>query len=207
MKVADIMTREVVTIRNAAPVAEATKLMQQRGVQALIVPPSYELDAFGIVTVDDVVGKVIAYGRNPKRLRVFEIMTKPCIVLNPDLGVEYAARLLSEHHLHSAPVIQSALLGILSATDILERSTALERPQELELAEKIQQLSVAARRICQDVGPGAQACAEAWAQVDALEAEVAHQRSEPLSKTAFETFCDEFPEALRDRDYDAWCSG
>jgi CBS domain-containing protein len=159
MNVADIMTREVVTIRNSASVAEAAKLMQQRGVHALMVPPSHELDAYGIVTVDDVVGKVIAFGRNPQRLRVYEIMTKPCIVLNPNLGVEYAARLLTEHHLHSAPVIQSELLGVLSITDILERSTALAKPLELELADKIQQLSARARRICHEQGPGSEACA------------------------------------------------
>ena len=35
-RVADIMTRDVVTIRNSATVAEAAKLMSQRGVQALI---------------------------------------------------------------------------------------------------------------------------------------------------------------------------
>ncbi len=95
------MTREVVTIRNSATVAEAVKLMQQRGVQALIVQQSHELDAYGVVTVGDIVGKVIAFGRNPKRMRVHEIMTKPCIVLNPNLGVEYAARLLYSRRLKS----------------------------------------------------------------------------------------------------------
>jgi hypothetical protein len=104
-------------------------------------------------------------------------------------------------------VIQTELLGILSLTDILERSSAIDQPLELEFAAKVQQLSATARRICQEEGPGSAACADAWAVVDALEAEMAHQRSEPLEKTAFETFCDEFPEALRDRDYDAWCSG
>ncbi|MDJ0706720.1 MAG: CBS domain-containing protein [Leptolyngbyaceae cyanobacterium MO_188.B28] len=207
MKVADIMTREVVTIRNSATVAEAVKLMQQRGVQALIVQQSHELDAYGVVTVGDIVGKVIAFGRDPKRIRVYEIMTKPCIVLNPDLGVEYAARLLTQAHLHSAPVIQSELLGILSITDILERSSAIEKPQELELAEKIQHLSETARRICQENGPGSAACANAWSVVDALQAEFAHQRFEPLEKTAFETFCDEYPEAFKDREDDAWFGG
>jgi CBS domain-containing protein len=207
MKVADIMTREVVTIHNSAPVAEVAKLMQQRNIYAVIVLPSYELDAYGIVTLEDVVGKVIAFGRNPKRLRVFEIMTKPCIVLNPDLGVEYAARLLTDNHLHSAPVIQSTLLGILSITDILKRSSALEKPQELELTEKVLQLTANARRICQENGPGSKACADAWAMVDSLEAEVAHQRTEPLEKTSFESFREEFPEAFRDQEYDTWCSG
>jgi CBS domain-containing protein len=207
MKVADIMTQAVVTIRNSATVKEAARLMQQRGVQALIVQRSHELDAYGIVTVGDIVGKVIAFGRNPQRMRVYEIMTKPCVVLNPDLGIEYAARLLTVANLHSAPVIQTELLGILSITDILERSTALDQPQELEFVEKIQQLSATARHICQAQGPGSAACAEAWAVVDALQAEMAHQRAESLEKTASETFWDEVPEAFKDRDYDAWCSG
>ncbi|MEO1400957.1 MAG: CBS domain-containing protein [Cyanobacteria bacterium J06635_1] len=207
MKVADIMTQDVVTIRNSATVAEAAKLMQQRGVQAVIVEKSHALDAYGIVTVGDVVGKVIAFGRNPKRMRVYEIMTKPCIVLNPNLGVEYAAQLLTQANLHSAPVIQSELLGILSITDILERSSAIEKPQELELADKIQHLTETARHICQENGPGSAACENAWSVVDSLQAEFAHQRAEPLERTAFELFQDEYPEAFKDREYDAWCSG
>jgi CBS domain-containing protein len=207
MRVADIMTREVVTVRNSATVAEAAKLMQQRGVQALIVDKTHELDAYGIVATGDIVGKVIAFGRDPKRMRVYEIMTKPCIVLNPDLGVEYAARLLTQANLHSAPVIQAELLGILSITDILERSNAIEQPQELELAEKIRHLSETAQRICRENGPGSTACANAWAVVDSLQAEFAHQRAEPLEKTAFEIFQDEYPEAFKDREYEAWCSG
>ena len=205
--VADIMTQGVVTIRNSVMVAEAVKLMHQRDVQALIVEKSHELDAYGIVTAGDIVSKVIAFGRDPRRMRVYEIMTKPCIVLNPNLGIEYAAQLLSQTNLHSAPVIQSELLGILSITDILEYSHSVEKPQEVELAEKISHLTELAHRICKESGPGSEACADAWSVVDALQAEFAHQHSEPLEQTAFESFCDEYPEAFKDREYDEWCSG
>ena len=207
MRVADIMTTEVVTVRNSATVAAAAKLMQQRQVQALIVEQSHELDAYGIVTVDDIVGQVIAFGRDPQQVRVYQIMTKPCVVLNPNLGVEYAARLLTQTRCHSAPVIQAELLGIVSVTDILERSDAIAQPQELELAEKIEHLSETARQICQKSGPGSSACADAWSLVDALQAEFSHQRSETLEKTASEIFYNEYPEAFKDREYEAWCSG
>jgi CBS domain-containing protein len=49
-------------------------------------------------------------------------MTKPCIVVNPDLGVEYVARLFANTHIHKAPVIQEELLGIVSTTDIVRRA-------------------------------------------------------------------------------------
>lgn len=208
MRVADIMTPEVVTIRNSATVAEAAKLMSQRGVQALIVERSHDLDAYGVITIEDIVGKVIAFGRDARWVRVYELMTKPCIVLNPDLGVEYAARLLTQAHLHSAPVIQSELLGIVSVTDILGRSNAIEQPQEAVLTDKIHALSEKARRICQENGPASKACINAWLAVDALQAEAARQRVETLEQTASEYYYDEeYPEALKDREYEAWCSG
>ena len=208
MRVADIMTRDVVTIRNSATIAEAAKLMNQRGVQALIVERSHEQDAYGIITIADIVGKVIAFGRDAKWMRVYELMTKPCIVLNPDLGVEYAARLLTQTHVHSAPVIQSELLGILSITDILERSNAIEAPQEILLADQIRELSDKARHVCREQGPASRACLNAWLAVDALQAEAARQRAETLEQTASEQYYDEeYPEAFKDREYEAWCSG
>ncbi|NER82401.1 MAG: CBS domain-containing protein, partial [Leptolyngbya sp. SIO1D8] len=39
MKAADIMTQNVVTIRGSATVAEAVKLMKDKGLRALIVEP------------------------------------------------------------------------------------------------------------------------------------------------------------------------
>lgn len=129
--VAEVMTSEVVTIRSSARVAAAIALMQQRSIQALIVEKMNDSDAYGIVTAGDIVAKVIAFGKDPKTIRVFEIMTKPCVVLNPNLEIEYAARLLSQYHLHSAPVIQTKLLGLLSITDFLACSNVEQRPQAL----------------------------------------------------------------------------
>ena len=207
MKVADIMTAEVITIRSSAPVAEAVKRMRQHSIQALIVDRSHAEDAYGIVTVTDIVGKVIAFGQDPRRRRVYEIMNKPCIVLNPDLGIEYAARLLANAGIHSAPVVQQSLLGIVSMTDILQQGDFIEHPQTLQLKESLQRLAESAHQTCDQQGPGSQACRDAWAVVDALEAELAHQQAEPIEKTAFESYVDNYPEAFKDREYDAWCGG
>ena len=206
-KVADIMTSEVVTVRSSAKISAAIALMQQRNIQALIVDKINDSDAYGIVTAGDIVAKVIAFGKDPSAVRVFEVMTKPCIVLNPNLAIEHAARLLSRSHLHSAPVIQRKLLGLLSVTDILARSNAAQKPQMLVLADKIQQASETARQICDEAGPGSVDCSEAWSVVDALQAELARQNDEPLSTTASEAFWNDYPEAFQDREYDAWCSG
>ena len=205
--VADVMTSEVVTIRSSARVSEAIALMQQRGIQCLIVDKINASDAYGILTAGDIVAKVIAFGRDTQTIRVYEVMTKPCIVLNPNLGIEHAAMLLSRSHIHSAPVIQTQLLGLLSVTDILENVSNQQKPQILVLADKIQKASQTAREICAEAGPGSVDCANAWSTVDALQAELARQTDEPLNATASETFWNDYPEAFEDREYDEWCSG
>ncbi len=129
MKAEEIMTKDVVTIRGAATVAEAVGLMKEKGLRALIVEPRSDTDPYGIVSETDIIYKVAAYGHDPKKMRVYEIMTKPCIVVNPELGVEYVARLFANTRIRRAPVIKGKLLGVISVTDILRKSDFVEKPK------------------------------------------------------------------------------
>ncbi|MCS7252310.1 MAG: CBS domain-containing protein [Thermoflexus sp.] len=122
LKAKDIMTTEVVTIEPSATVAEAVALMKEKGLRALIVERSNEEDAYGIITETDIVYKVVAQGLNPQSVLVRDVMTKPCIVVNPDLSVENVARLFALTGIRRAPVIRERLLGIISVTDILRKA-------------------------------------------------------------------------------------
>ena len=129
MKAEEIMTKEVVTIRGSATVAEAVKLMKDKGLRSLIVETRTENDPYGMVTETDIIYKVAAYGHDPQKMRVYEIMTKPCIVVNPELGAEYVARLFANTGVRRAPVIKGKLLGIISISDILRKSDFVEKPK------------------------------------------------------------------------------
>ncbi|MDJ0707935.1 MAG: CBS domain-containing protein [Leptolyngbyaceae cyanobacterium MO_188.B28] len=129
MKAEEIMTKEVVTVRGSATVAEAVKLMKDKGLRALIVEPRNETDPYGMVTETDIIYKIAAFGHDPKQKRVYEIMTKPCVVVNPELGVEYVARLFSQSRIRRAPVIKEGLLGVISISDILRKSDFVEKPK------------------------------------------------------------------------------
>ena len=129
IKAEDIMTTNVVTITGSATVAAAVALMKENQLRALVVEPRTENDPYGMVTETDIVYKVGAYGQDPKQVRVYEIMTKPCIVVNPELGVEYVARLFANTGIRRAPVIKGKLLGIISITDILRKSDFVENPK------------------------------------------------------------------------------
>jgi CBS domain-containing protein len=122
LKAKDIMTTEVVTIEPSATVAEAVALMKEKGLRALIVERTNEEDAYGIVTETDIVYKVVAQGLSPQSVLVREIMTKPCIVVNPDLSVENVARLFALTGIRRAPVIRERLLEVISVTDIIRKA-------------------------------------------------------------------------------------
>jgi CBS domain-containing protein len=202
MKASDIMTTDVATVRGSASVADAVKIMKEKGLRSLIVSRRTEEDAYGMVTETDIAYKVAAYGKDPKSIRVYEIMTKPCISVNPDLGVEYVARLFANTGIRRAPVIKETLLGIVSITDIITKSNFVEQPKELTLEEEITKARDAARSVCAEKGATSPECASAWDIVEELQAELAHQRAKKPAQTYFEEYCEENPEALEARVYD-----
>jgi CBS domain-containing protein len=119
LKAKDIMTTDVATISASALVSEAIGLMKERSVHALVVKPRGDERAYGIVTEADIAYKVIAPDVDPKSLTVKDIITRPCIVINPGMSVQNVARLFTNNHIHRAPVVEDSLLGIVSMSDIL----------------------------------------------------------------------------------------
>ncbi|QNP29693.1 CBS domain-containing protein [Cylindrospermopsis curvispora] len=171
MRAKHIMTQDVATIRGSATVAEAVKLMRLKGLRSLVVEPRHSGDAYGMVTEMDIVGKVAAFGRDPEAVHVYEIMTKPCVVVNPDLDVEYVARLFANTGVWRAPVIQGELLGIVSVTDIITKGNFVDKPKLKFLRKEIQKAVSEARLISANYGSDSKRAIEAWDIVDELEAE------------------------------------
>ena len=134
MKAADIMTTELITISSFRTIAEAAKVMKEHNLRALIVERTSEEDAYSIITASDI-AKAVAQGQNLKETYVCAVMTKPCIVVNPDLAVEHIANLFTRAQIRIAPVIKDKLLGVVSLTDILTKTDCLTSQKHKELVE------------------------------------------------------------------------
>jgi hypothetical protein len=93
-------------------------------------------------------------------------------------------------------------LGIVSVTDILNKSNFVEQPKSLLLDENIQKALENARAICAKKGAKSPECAAAWDTVEELQAEAAHQRAKKLEKSHFDEYCEENPDAFESRVYD-----
>ena len=203
-RAADVMTTNVVTIKGFATVAEAVALMKEKGLRALIVEKRIENDAYAMVTESDIIYKVAAYGKDPKQVRVYEIMTKPCVSIPPDLGVEYVARLFANLKLRRAPVVSDqGLQGVISLGDIMHKSDFVEKPQSVERDNEIEEARVNARTVCADKGATSSECAAAWDIVEELQASAAHQRQEKVEEQSFEEYIAQHSEEVANRDYDS----
>jgi len=187
----EIMTQNVVTIRGSATVADAVKLMKEKQLRGLIVEPRHEQDPYGIVTETDIVYKVAAFGHDPKTMRVYEIMAKPCVVL------------FAQTRIRRAPVIQGkTLLGIISVSDILFKSDFVEKPKRLFIEDEIEAAREDARTICAAKGETSPDCAAAWDVVEELQAEASHQRAKKQGNNSLQSYCEANPDALECRIYE-----
>lgn len=120
-RVKDVMVRDVVTVDASAKALEALELMFEKSVKSLIVPPRSESDAYGIITLTDIARKALAHDEPLDMLNVYDLMTKPCLGVDEELDVRYAARMLTDHNISRAIVTEARQLkGIVSITDLVK---------------------------------------------------------------------------------------
>ncbi len=190
LRALDIMTQNIAKIRGSATVAEAVRLMKQRNCRSLIVDRRSDQDVYGILTETDVMYKVVALGKDPETILVVDIMTKPCVVVNPNATLEEVAQVFAAHQLLRAPVIQGKLLGMITVTDLLSYYPTIAQPHlEAELHHARHQ----ATRICTEQGAESPTCIAAWNAVEALQADLARQPVDRLLRQTFEEYCEELP--------------
>ncbi len=118
-KAQDVMSKDVVFVDGSKTVAAAIKLMRKEGVSSMIVKHRNQADAHGIITRKDVVNKVVDPGKDPAKVKVYEIMSKPLVMVSPGLVLKYCARLMHHTGIRRAPVFDGKnIIGMLSNTDI-----------------------------------------------------------------------------------------
>ena len=122
IRVRDVMTGKFQTVDGLTTVHDALQTMKQQGAEALLVDKRSEDDEYGIVLLSDMARQVLAQDRSPKRVNIYEIMSKPVISVDPDMDIRYCARLFDKFGLTLAPVIDHGkLVGLISYANMVMR--------------------------------------------------------------------------------------
>ncbi len=123
LKVGDIMAKEVIIIQYGKNMQDVAKLMKKHEIGSIIVVEDEKgKKAMGIITERDIIHKVLIKGKDPYKVKVEEIMSKPLRVIRPDTPIEEAASAMRDNHIKRLPVVgdDHALVGLISEGDIMK---------------------------------------------------------------------------------------
>lgn len=120
MPIRDVLKqRELVVAPPEASVADASRLMKQGKVGAVLVVKEGRL--VGIFTERDAVCRVMAAYRDPRVTRLAEVMTPEPKTVAPDETFGYALLMMHENGFRHAPVVEDGRpVGVLSARSALD---------------------------------------------------------------------------------------
>lgn len=128
-QVKEIMTAQPVTLGKDATIAEAAKLMRDRGIGDVIVVDGE--DAEGIVTDRDIVIRGVAEGADPDTTRLGQVVSGDLTSVAPDDPIERAIELVRGKAIRRVAVLDGGKpVGIISIGDL-----AIERDPRSALAD------------------------------------------------------------------------
>jgi len=117
LRVAEAMSKSLVTVEEDASVAEASLNMYNKREGCAIVLRQGK--PFGMVTDRDVTWKVAGRGLDPKNVKVAEIMSTPLITIDADADLSEAAKMMKKHKIWRLAVTkEDTLQGVLTAANI-----------------------------------------------------------------------------------------
>lgn len=134
-RIRDNMTRIVQTVRSAAAVSKAARIMADY--QTGFVPVIDSDRVVGVLTDRDIVVRVVVPGASPYAVLVKQIMTTTLVLAHPDWELTQAARVMAEERIRRLLVVEDdVLVGVLSLADL-----ALGLEEDAVLAETIRRIT------------------------------------------------------------------
>jgi len=117
-----VKTFELPMIDRNASVSKAVQMMLEKNRFSILVPRQNKSDAYGIVTKKDIVSKVIAEGKDPDKVKVEEIMSKPLVILtNLSLDLRWVAKGMANSGVSTIAVFDKGdFYGYVTEACILE---------------------------------------------------------------------------------------
>ncbi|MEM1584466.1 MAG: CBS domain-containing protein [Nitrososphaerota archaeon] len=100
--------RDFYTIGADKNIVEAAKLMKEKEIDSIIVMEDKK--PVGMLTIKDIIYKVVSEGKDPKKTKIEEIASKPLITVDPKTKVGEAIKLMLENDIRRLPVIDSGIL-------------------------------------------------------------------------------------------------
>lgn len=119
MTVQEVMTRNPVMLGAGATLREALWTMRDRGISSVLVVPQPGASEYGMLTMRDIIAKVVRPGLDPVQIRVGDLVTWRLVTAEPDWTLQQAAATMARARVRRLPVFSGGdIAGIVSDTDL-----------------------------------------------------------------------------------------
>jgi CBS domain-containing protein len=116
-QVRDVMTSEVRSASPSQSLADAAELMKSEDVGSLLVTEQDRL--IGIVTDRDIDVRAVAERRDPREMKVEEVITRDPVIIEPEQDLDEALSLMARNQIRRLPVVEDGrLVGIVAQADL-----------------------------------------------------------------------------------------
>lgn len=120
MKIGQVMSKDVASVRQGDKVYKAAQMMSDRHVGSLPVLRDNRL--VGMLTDRDIVLRCVAKGLDAKKVHVGDIMTPKTTTVSPSEEVSVAAYRMSGEQIRRLPVVEDGKLqGMVSLSDLAKQ--------------------------------------------------------------------------------------
>ncbi|HEX3033797.1 MAG TPA: CBS domain-containing protein [Thermodesulfobacteriota bacterium] len=123
MKAQEIMTKNVLSVRENTSVKEAAGIMAKNKIGAIIVETSKPTAGiwYGIFTQSDLLTRVVAEGKDLEKTKIRDVMTDGIKCAQAEDDVNEIARVMYQENVRYLPVLEGRkLIGIISTTDLFK---------------------------------------------------------------------------------------
>jgi CBS domain-containing protein len=120
-KVRDLMTRNPSVSTPDMDLIQVAKIMADQNVGSVpVVDTTGSGKVVGMVTDRDIVVRSVAEGRNPREIRVGDIMSSNVVTVREDADEDEVTRLMEKNQVRRIPVVDEMgnLCGIVAQADI-----------------------------------------------------------------------------------------
>ncbi|MEW6163190.1 MAG: CBS domain-containing protein [Nitrospirota bacterium] len=123
MKIEEIMVKKIESVEADATAYDAIEKMVDKRIRSLLVKPRDEKDVYGVVTVRNIVFKVLGKNLDPNKVRVEEIASKPIVSINRDMEIGHVISLMNKFNIARVFVHEGKeIIGVVALLDVMAAS-------------------------------------------------------------------------------------
>ncbi|NJE53700.1 cyclic nucleotide-binding/CBS domain-containing protein [Thermococcus sp. 21S9] len=150
MTVGQVVKRKAVIVKPDDTIERVARILSRHKVGSAVVVDDDEI--VGVITDRDILDKVVAKGRDPKTVRVREVMTRNPITIEDDYDISDAIDKMMEKGIRRLLVTRLGKpLGFVTAADLLAALNSMNSEEEEETVEETEVYGIC--ELCGQYGP------------------------------------------------------